>query len=103
MARWQGDFSGEMGTKGTSWVTVVLGLSRSILHDRKIRRTFIIYVIGVLVALFALGAWPLAAWLEDSLIRFVFWWGGCGLLAVFLFLMGLYDFLRVLRENDSNG
>lgn len=82
---------------------MVIGVSRSILHDRRLRRTFILYVIVALLVLFALGTWPLAAWLEDSVIRFGFWWGGCGFLAIFLFLLGVYDFLRVLRENDPHG
>jgi bacteriorhodopsin len=111
LARWGFDLSGAigesfselMGKKGASWVAMVIGLSRSILRDRNARRNFILYVIGALLVMFALGTWPLAGWLEESVIRFAFWWGGCGFLAIFLFLLGVYDFLRVMRENDPNG
>ena len=92
-----------MGQRGASWTSVIIGLSRSILRDRSSRRSFILYVIGALLVMFTLGTWPLASWLEESVIRFAFWWGGCGFLAIFLFLLGVYDFLRVLRENDPNG
>lgn len=92
-----------MGKQSASWITLILGLSRSILRDRTARRTFILQVIGALLVMFALGVWPMDRWLMESPIRFGFWWGGCGFLAIFLFLLGIYDFLRVLRENDPNG
>lgn len=82
---------------------MVIGLSRSVLHDRRLRRTFILWVIGALLVMFALGTWPLAGWLEASVVRFGVWWGACGFLAIFLFLLGVYDFLRVLREHDPRG
>ncbi len=79
---------------------MVTGISREILRNRDSRRQFILYVIGGLLGMIVLGYWPLAGWLEDSPIRFMAWWGGCGILAVFLFLLGIYDLLRVLRENN---
>ncbi len=91
-----------MGRKGASWTSVIFGLSRSILRERTARRSFINYVIVALLVMFALGTWPLASWLDESVIRSGFWWGGCAFLAIFLFLLGVYDFLRVLRENDPN-
>ena len=86
-----------------SWTTVIVGISRGILHDRSARRQFILYVIGALLGMLVLGYWPLADWLEDSPVRFLFWWGGCGFFAIFLFLLVVYDMLRLLRENDPNG
>ena len=85
--------------KKTSWLMVVVGFSRAILHDRAARRNFILYVVGAVMVLFALGNWPLREWLSEAVPRFLVWWGGCALLAVFLFLLGLYDFLQVMREN----
>ena len=86
-----------------SWTSVILGISREILRNRASRRSFILYVIGAVLVMMVLGYWPMAGWLDDSPVRFLLWWGACGLLAVFLFLLGVYDFLRVLRENDPKG
>ena len=54
--------------------------------------------IVALLAVFALGNWPLASWLEEAPLRFLFYWAGCAFLAIFLFLLGLYDFLRIIKE-----
>lgn len=88
--------------QGASWLSVIVGISRGILHDRTERRKFILWVIMVLLAMFAVGNWPLAGWLEESPWRFLFWWAGAAFLAVFLFLMGLYDFLATLKELRSD-
>ena len=82
-----------------SWLMVVVGFSRAILRERAPRRNFIMYVVGAVIALLALGNWPLREWLGQAPLRFLVWWGGCAMLAVFLFLLGLYDFLQVIREN----
>jgi hypothetical protein len=84
-----------------SWLLILVGFSRAILHDRPARRNFILYVIGAVLAVFALGNWPLRDWLGEAPLRFLVWWGGCAILAVFLFLLGLYDFLQVIRENRN--
>lgn len=88
--------------KKASWLMVVVEFSRAILHDRAARRNFILYVIGAVISLFALGNWPLREWLGEAPLRFVAWWGACAMLAVFLFLLGLYDFLQVIRENRED-
>ena len=88
--------------KKASWLMVVVEFSRAILHDRVERRKFIAYVVGAVLALFALGNWPLREWLGEAPLRFLVWWGGCAMLAVFLFLLGLYDFLQVIRENRED-
>lgn len=85
--------------KKASWLLVVVEFSRAILHDRAARRNFILYVIGAVIVVLALGNWPLREWLGQSPLRFLVWWGGCALMAMFLFLLGLYDFLQVMREN----
>ena len=84
--------------QGVSWLAVILGISRGILHDRTERRKFILWVILGLLGMFALGNWPLAGWLESSPWRFLCWWGAATLLAIFLFLMGVYDFLATMKE-----
>jgi hypothetical protein len=89
--------------KNTSWTAFIITISRGILHERAARRGFILYVIGALLLMLGLGYWPLADWLEDTPVRFLFWWGGCGFLAIFLFLLGVYDMLRIMRENDPRG
>jgi hypothetical protein len=85
--------------KKASWLSLILGVSRSILHDRVERRRFIIWVIVAMLGMVALGNWPLEGWLEDRPLGFIFWWGACALLALLTFLLGLYDALAVLREN----
>jgi bacteriorhodopsin len=71
------------------------------LQVRETRRKLIIYVIVALLVMFALGNWPLSGWLEDSPVRFLFYWLGCAFVALFLFLLGLYDFLAVIREHKD--
>jgi len=80
------------------WLTFVMGLSRAILRERTARRQFILYIIVALLVMFALGTWPLANWLEETPVRFIFWWAGCFFFGIFLFLLGLYDFLAVMQE-----
>ena len=82
-------------------MTFLMGMSRAILQERSARRQFIFYVIVGLLAMFAIGNWPLADWLGESPWRFLFWWGACFLLGIFLFLMGVYDFLAVMQEERS--
>ena len=34
----------------------------------------------------------------------IFYWAGCAFLSIFLFLLGLYDFLRIIKEyKDARG
>ena len=73
------------------------GLARSILHDRPARRRAMGRSVALLLGMFAIGLWGIDEWLKDPL-RFVIWWGACGFLAVFVMLFGLYDVMRVIRE-----
>ena len=87
-----------------SWFSFAVVAARAFLQLRETRRTIISYTIVVLLAMFALGNWPLASWLEESPLRFLFYWAGCAFLAIFLFLLGLYDFLRIIKEyKDARG
>ncbi len=72
--------------------------ARAFLQFRETRRKIILSTIVVLLVVFALGNWPLAGWLEDHPLRFLFYWAACAFLAVFLFLLGLYDFLSIMKE-----
>ena len=73
------------------------GLAKSILHDRPARRRAMGRSVALLLAMFAIGLWGIDDWLK-RLIPFVLWWGACGLLAIFVMLFGLYDVMRVIRE-----
>jgi hypothetical protein len=78
------------------------GLARGILHDRALRRKAIARVLALLLAVFAIGLWVIPEWLQGNLWRFVLWWGGCGLLSVFLVVFAFYDLLRVIREERED-
>jgi hypothetical protein len=84
-----------------SWFSFARSVARTLLQFRETRRKIIFYTIMSLLVVFAIGDWPLAGWLEDSSIRFLFYWGGCAILAIFLFLLGLYDFLTIMKEFKS--
>lgn len=86
-----------MGSKMT-WLSFAIIAARAFLQLRETRRRIISYTIVALVSVFALGNWPLSSWLEESPLRFLFYWAGCAFLAIFLFLLGLYDFLRIMKE-----
>lgn len=73
-------------------------IARALLQYRETRRKIIFFTIVGLLVVFALGNWPLANWLGESVGRFLFYWAGCAFLAVLLFLLGLYDFLAIMRE-----
>lgn len=83
------------------WVLLAMAIAQGVLRGRETRRRLIFWVIVALLAVFALGNWPLAGWLEDWPMRFVLYWAGCMFLALFLFLLGLYDFLCVLKEHNE--
>ena len=87
-----------------SWFSFGVIAARAFLQLRETRRRIISYTIAAVLIVFALGNWPLASWLEESPLRFLFYWAGCAFLAIFLFLLGLYDFLRIIREyKDERG
>ena len=85
-------------SKKMSWFSFAVVAARALLQYRETRRKIIFYTIIALLVVFAAGNWPLSSWLEDSPLRFLFYWSGCVFLAMFLFLLGLYDALRVLKE-----
>jgi hypothetical protein len=74
------------------------GLAKGILHDRPARRRAMGRSVLLLLAVFAIGLWGIDDLLKAELWRFVAWWGGCGLLAVFVMMFALYDACAVIRE-----
>ncbi len=73
-------------------------MARMILKTRKLRRRMLLQLLIVLLLLVLIGAWPLAAWLEQNLGYFMLWWGLSGLYGVMVILLALYDMLAVIRE-----
>ncbi|WP_193210897.1 hypothetical protein [Luteolibacter marinus] len=87
-----------MSKKPVSDWTAHKGLARSILQDRGMRRQAMGRSVALLLAVFAIGLWGIDDWLDDSLWRFIIWWGGVAFLAVFVVMFALYDALAVIRE-----
>lgn len=85
-------------SKKLGWFSFAMVAARALLQFRGTRRKIIFYAIVALLVVFALGTWPLGGWLEETPLMFILYWSGCVFLALFLFLLGLYDFLRVLKE-----
>ncbi|TAE75799.1 MAG: hypothetical protein EAZ65_09410 [Verrucomicrobia bacterium] len=73
-------------------------LAKAMLHDRSTRRRAMGRSVLLLLAVFATGLWGIDGWLRAELWRFVVWWGGCGLLAIFVVMFALYDACAVIRE-----
>jgi hypothetical protein len=73
-------------------------LARAILHDRAARRKWIARLLMVPVGMLALGLWVIDGWLGEHVLRFLCWWGVCGLATVLVMLFALYDALAAVRE-----
>lgn len=81
-----------------NWVGFSATIARGLLQLKQTRRKLIAATIVAVLAVFALGNWPLAEWLSDHPLLFILYWSGCTFLAFFLFLLGLYDFLCIMKE-----
>lgn len=84
--------------RGSGWVEMSLAIAVVTLSDRKKRRKFITGLLILIIAVFCLGNWPLKSWVDDSLWRMLFWWGGCAFLCVLLVLFALFDALAAIQE-----
>jgi apolipoprotein N-acyltransferase len=84
--------------KKMSWAAISMVTARAILQIRELRRKVMFYLVVVVLGLVALGSWPLAGWLEDSLGRMIFYWGAVMALTLFMMLLALYDMLAVVKE-----
>ncbi len=87
-----------MNKRVDNWWVISLGVARMILHERGLRRRLMLGSLVALLALFAAGLWWVDDWLRGGIWRFLGWWGTCGVLAVFVFLLAAYDALAVVRE-----
>ena len=81
-----------------NWFAFAMTAARALLQYRETRRKIIFFTIIAVLAVFALGNWPLAVWLEDHPMRFLFYWAACAFLSIFLFLLGFYDFLSMMKD-----
>jgi len=79
-------------------VQMSLAIAAVTLANRKRRRKFISGLLVLIIGIFALGNWPLEAWIERSLWRMLFWWGGCAFLCLLLVLFAAFDALAVIGE-----
>ena len=87
-----------MPERKASFSLMCVGIARAILHDRAVRRKLLAQMLMVALGLMALGLWGFSGWLQANVLRFVLWWGACGLVTVFVMLFALYDALAVFRE-----
>ena len=87
-----------MGEGGMGrWATSV-AMAMAVMYDRTMRRRAILRFLAMLLGMFAFGLWGIDGWLSASVWRFLFYWGACGALTVFVMLFALYDAMAVVRE-----
>jgi len=91
------------GTKSASWLMVLTGLAKMILHTRAMRRKILFQLVIVLLLLVGLGSWPLADWLGGNIWLFLIWWGASMLYGAMVILLAIYDMLAVIHEERSGG
>ena len=87
-----------MSERKVSWIVVIFGLARTILHDRPMRRRILGRMLMVALGMMAIGLWLIGGWLAKNILWFTAWWGGCALLTSFVMIFALYDALAVIRE-----
>ncbi|MFT3991086.1 MAG: hypothetical protein QM680_06715 [Luteolibacter sp.] len=86
-----------MTNNGESW-DHSKSLARAILRDRTQRRKWLANALFLALGQMALGLWIVDGWLQASPLRFLIWWGICGLLTCVIMIFALYDMLAVVRE-----
>lgn len=74
-------------------------LARAILADQGQRRRLLAPGGAVVLGMTALGLWLIDGWLEREWLRFVLWWGVCGLMTLWLLLFALYEVLLGIRDS----
>ena len=84
--------------RNSGLVQMSLAIAAVTLADRRKRRQFISGLLLVIIGVFCLGNWPMKSWVDDSLWRMLFWWGGCAFLCMLLVLFALFDALAVIQE-----
>jgi uncharacterized membrane protein len=73
-------------------------IAKSMLRDRVSRRKMLTMWLTLVMAWITLGLWVIDGWLADSAMRFIIWWGVCGVITLTLLIFALYDALSVIRE-----
>ena len=88
---------------GSDWESSK-GIAKAILYDREQRRRWVLRFLMVTLGWIAVGLWVVDGWLAESPLRFIIWWGICGLMAVILMIFSLYDSVAVVQEErDGEG
>jgi len=87
-----------MGDGGMGWWATSVAVALAVMQDRTMRRRAIMRFLVLLLGMFAFGLWGIDGWLTASVWRFLFYWGACGALTVFVMLFALYDAMAVVRE-----
>ncbi|MEN8694577.1 MAG: hypothetical protein ACN4GG_01665 [Akkermansiaceae bacterium] len=82
-------------------VALAVAIARVTLLERGRRRKLMSGILIVILAIFALGTWPLAKWLSGSIWLMLIWWGACTALCLFLVMLAVYDALAVVREERA--
>lgn len=85
-------------SQSSSWLQMVLTLSRAILLDRETRRKWLGGMAFAMLGLFAVGLWGIPGWLDESRLRFLCWWLGVTAWTLAVLLFAFYDALAVIRE-----
>jgi hypothetical protein len=82
----------------SSWLGMVVALSRAILHDRTTRRKWLGTAAFLMLGLFALGLWGIDGWLAKSVVRMGLWWLGVTVWTLLVMLFALFDAMAAIRE-----
>jgi len=74
------------------------GIAKILLLNRVERRKYLGRFLAVTLLWMVLGLCVIDEWLAEDALRFLLWWGACGVLALILVVFALYDALSVIRE-----
>lgn len=77
------------------------GIAKVILQDRVARRKYLGRFLAFTLLWMSVGLWVIDGWLAGDVLRFLIWWGVCGVLAFVLVIFAFYDALSVIREERS--
>ena len=73
-------------------------VAKAILSDRGMRRKALAVSLILDLALLSTGLWVIDGWLAEGPVRFLLWWGACGLVTIWVLLFALYDALMSIQE-----
>jgi len=87
-----------MANQSSDFVKMCVMIAKAMLHTRQLRRKIMLQLLVVLFTVFALGVFVFPGWLEQGPLRFLLYWGVCGLLCMLLILFCIYDMGAAYRE-----